>query len=110
MSSAYNSILLSGERLEPISFMNITNRIGPRIEPWGTPDATGRSLDCVLPITTLCALPERYSTKNFNRRPSILYCSLSFASIMSWFTESNALAKSKYIMSVRDPLLRHLAR
>lgn len=43
MSSAYRKILGSGERSERVmSFIKIIKSRGPRIEPCGTPEVTGR--------------------------------------------------------------------
>ena len=39
-----------------ISFINRMNKSGPRIEPWGTPDLTGRASGATPPITTFCVV------------------------------------------------------
>ena len=37
-----------------MSFINSTNKSGPKIDPWGTPDLTGNVEDMAPPITTCC--------------------------------------------------------
>ena len=38
------------------SFLNTRNRIGPKTEPWGTPELTGTDLDSSPSKTTVCDL------------------------------------------------------
>ena len=43
MSSAKRNSLAWSERgRSPMSLIKIRNRMGPRIDPWGTPEDTGR--------------------------------------------------------------------
>jgi hypothetical protein len=46
-------MLVPGERPWVISFRNNINKVGPTIEPWGTPEFTLLAEDILLPITTL---------------------------------------------------------
>ena len=102
VSSAYSAKFVPGLMQDRISFMNKTKRRGPSMEPWGTPELTGTLLDLSPPITTHWVLFCRYDLMKFNMVPSTLYWYLSFWRIISWFTVSKALAKSKYITSVLD--------
>ena len=54
-------MLVPSETHVYISFINSTRSKGPKIEPCGTPDSTGRGLDDISPITTFCVLSRRYS-------------------------------------------------
>ena len=72
VSSAYNAIFVSLDTHLNISLINRTNKRGPKIEPWGTPDLTGRVLEVTPPIKTCCCLlckytPLAYSINQFNK-------------------------------------------
>ena len=54
-----------------MSFINITKRRGPRIDPLGTPDRTGSLDDTEPPTTTCCCLPLSYDLINLSIKPSI---------------------------------------
>ena len=47
-----------GER-EAMSLKKMMKRRGPRIEPCGTPDETGRELERLVPMRTRWDLPDR---------------------------------------------------
>ena len=38
---------------------NRTKRVGPRMDPWGTPERTGRKVELDPPTTTACFLSLR---------------------------------------------------
>ena len=59
VSSAYSAMSVPAFRLEGRSLMKRTKRIGPRIEPLGTPDSTGKLGDLQFSITTDCSLLRR---------------------------------------------------
>ena len=48
-----------GLSLSGKSFISRTNKIGPNIEPWGTPERTGLTDDLTFPIVTNCSRPQR---------------------------------------------------
>jgi len=52
--STNNSILIDGLRTRIESFMNIINNKGPKWEPWGTLDKTGKSVERWKDILTAC--------------------------------------------------------
>ena len=67
------------------------------MEPWDTPERSGNSLALKPFISTNIYLPLtleilRYKTK---KRTMYAIIGLKFFKIMSWFTESIALVKSK---------------
>ena len=59
VSSAYKARFVAGLRPEGRSFIKSTNRIGPNMEPLGTPERTGLFDDLTLSTMTHCSLPER---------------------------------------------------
>ena len=93
-------------------------RAGPRTDPCGTPDVTGTLSEEVPSRTTICDLLLRkasiHSTVNIST-----WWVLSLWISLLWFTLSNALAKSRMMMSAlqvqygvkaeRKPQLRHFA-
>ena len=100
VSSANNRIfdlVLSGR-----SLMFIKNSIGPRTEPWGTPDVTGTVPDFSFSRTTVYVRPERKACIHFKLGPLIPYW-CSFSRSFWWLTLSNALEKSSKTRSVWLP-------
>ena len=59
VSSAYRARLVPGLRPDGRSFIKSTNRIGPNMDPCGTPERTGLFVDLTLSTMTHCSLPER---------------------------------------------------
>ena len=55
----FPDVLKTGIVVLNMSFLNKMNKRGPRIEPWGTPDLTGRASEVTPPITTCCVQPWR---------------------------------------------------
>ena len=43
-----------------MSLKKIINKRGPRMDPWGTPEVTGRGEEWVVPTLTDCVRSERY--------------------------------------------------
>ena len=83
VSSAYKAILVPSETFSYISFIKRVNRRGPRTEPCGTHEFTGKILECLLLITTRCVLFSRYPFTNFKIRLSTLNLYLIFSKILS---------------------------
>ena len=97
VSSANLSIL--SHILFSISFINITNSIGPRTEPWVTPLLTSDQLEHLPLITTLCFLSlSHYSIQFATRLP--IPMALTFSNSLPCGTLSNAFWKSKNITSI----------
>ena len=46
--------------IELIGLVYREKRIGPRMEPWGTPYWSAAGCERVLPTLTECVLPDRY--------------------------------------------------
>ena len=102
------NILYQDDRPEAMELMNMVNRIGPSIEPCGTPLRTGRG-ELFAPFTDTCVhLPKRNGCIQLKRlapeAPSagIFVASqslpnhrhLNFSSNILWGTTSKALLKS----------------
>ncbi len=98
VSSAYVWIL-TDEQTSGKSFIYKLDRIGPRIDPWGTPMLQFQYSDWLLPRRTLCflfakqeaILQQKTRSHIFNRKIK----SVSFERSTSWFTVSNACFRSK---------------
>ena len=65
-------MLVLQETCLQISFMNNTKSNGPRMEPWGTQDPTGKVFENFPLITTFCSRSLRYAFIKLSIKPSIL--------------------------------------
>ncbi len=93
VSSAYVWIL-TDEQTSGKSFIYKLNRIGPRIDPWGTPILQFRYTDWLLPRRMLCFLFAKEEVIHLITSTEKLK-SVSFERSTSWFTVSNACFRSK---------------
>ena len=59
VSSAYSAMCVSVLMPSCKSFMNKTKSMGPKMDPWGTPDRTGFKEDLTPSNTTLCSRSQR---------------------------------------------------
>ncbi|CAL4069239.1 unnamed protein product [Meganyctiphanes norvegica] len=80
----------------------ITKSMAASTVPCGTPDLTSCSSDISPFATTLYFLSLRNSLIHMPTFPFIL-CFTNFCNRMLWFTLSNALAKSRYTVSILTP-------
>ena len=91
----------SGE--ETTSFISLTKstkKMGPRTEPWGTPEVTEHQSETAPLNTTCCFRCERKFWIHWRRKP-LMPLEWSFVSNRLWSTLSNAELKSKKIPSTR---------
>ena len=95
VSSAYEKVMLS-LRVLIISLEYIMNRIGPSLEPWGTPYSDWCSLLVQLWILTLNLLQFKYCLNHFKHWPLIPFLS-SMHSSFGCDNVSKALLKSTNI-------------
>ena len=103
VSSAKNWQTLSTLCGMPLVY--IINRIGPRMDPWGTPDITSVQLD-VCPLTiTLYSLPFKKLLIH-DRTFSVMPYECTLVSCRLWGTVSKALSKPKQIVSTCLPSSR----
>ena len=80
--------------------MNSTKKMGPRTEPWGTPDVTETQLETAPLKITRCFRSNRKLWIHWRREPRIpREWSLDRSKL--WSTLSNAELKSKKIPSTR---------
>ena len=70
-SSVKRGSVVSFEIALGMSLTKSKNSKGPKIDPCGTPDVTGRKSDDSLSITTLCLLPDKYDLNQANKDPPI---------------------------------------
>ena len=66
-SSAKRGSVVSFEIALGMSLTKSKNSKGPKIDPCGTPDVTGRKSDNSLSITTRCLLPDKYDLNQANK-------------------------------------------
>ena len=79
------------------------NNMGPRIDPCGTPEVTGKGFDVAPNIVTHWHRLCRHDSSHVNRfTPKPYWC--SFLSSFAWFTVSKAFDMSRYIISTCSPL------
>ena len=79
------------------------NNMGSRIDPWGTPEVTGKGLDVAPSIVTRWKRLCRYDSSHVSRFPPKPYW-CSFLRSFAWFTVSKAFDMSRYMMSTWPPL------
>ena len=84
------------------SHLCIWKRIGPKTLLWGIPLKTVAGYDFILLTLTIWQRLLKKAFHHSKTLPLILY-DLSLPSSLSWGALSNALAKSKYIVSTSPP-------
>ena len=83
------------------SFIKIKNRIGPKMDPCGTPWVTDFKSESVSLIQTYCLRSDRYELNQSFETPRKPYLP-SFDKRSLWSMQSNALLKSKKWIKLRD--------
>ena len=94
------------------SHLYIWKRIGPKTLLWGIPLKTVAGYDFILLTLTIWRRLLKKAFHHCKTLPLILY-DLSLPSSLSWGALSNALTKSKYIVSTSPPdtvVSMHLSR
>ena len=97
-ASSVNIPVLEEKQDKGMSFINKMKRSGPRIDPWGTSERTGNQSAAWPSKTTRWILLVRYDLNQDKRFPFIPKDWILWRRSL-WLTESNALLKSRYIMS-----------
>ena len=90
------------------SFMYKRNEVGPRTEPWGTPDVTGIAADFSPSRATHCERPSKNTLIQL-RLFRVIPCWWSLKNSLVWSNLSKALLKSRSVRLVRRPWERPLA-
>ncbi len=73
----------------------MVNNMGPRTEPWGTPQERGDGLDLLLAIETHCERSERYNLNHMREGPVTPRQLCMRSRRMSWDTKSKAAEQSR---------------
>jgi len=79
------------------------NRIGPRTDPWGTPQRTSVGTDLNAPQRTKCVRRSTYELNHFNTQPRRPYDVSRRRSKIPWSTVSNAAERSSSVSIARSP-------
>ena len=82
-----------------ISLRYIMNKIGPKIEPCGTPHCMVSSDDLLLSISIYCCLLQRYLWNHELTTP-LIPIFVNLLSNILWLIVSNALLRSKNVAMV----------
>ena len=105
VSSAYKSeehfLIWSGR-----SLIKMRNKVGPNIEPWGTPDCTVVKSVNPLSLSITCCREHKYDLNHCMAEGLSLY-NASLFSKMEWSTRSKAVRKSIKRAPTKSPLSIH---
>ena len=99
-SSANNFVL--HEMKSTISSMYVRKSVGPRTDPWGTPDVTGFSSD--IPLSRTFFLPVKNDFIYFSNSMEISKFFSNFCNRRPCNTLSKAYEKSKNVVFIHLPL------
>ena len=73
----------------------MVNRMGPRTEPWGTPQERGDGFDLLLAMETHCERSERYDLNHMREAPAMPRRLCMWRRSILWDTKSKAAEQSR---------------